>query len=101
MQVAVGRGDDAHVDLQRRRAADALEALLLERAQDLGLQRQRQVADLVEEQRAAMRQLELARLARDRAGERALLVAEELGLEQRLGNRGAVDGDERRRRRAG
>ncbi len=30
-----------------------------------------------------------------RAGERALLVAEELGLEQRLGNRGAVDGDER------
>ena len=45
-------------------AADALEALLFERAQDLGLQRQRQIADLVEEQRAAVRQLELARLAR-------------------------------------
>ena len=29
------------------------------------------------------------------AGERALLVAEELGLEQRLGQGGAVDGDER------
>ena len=44
-----------------RRAADALEPLLFERAQNLGLQRQRQVADLVEEQRAAVRQLELAR----------------------------------------
>ena len=56
---------------------------------------ERQLADLVEKQRAAMRQLETARLARVGAGERALLVAEQLGLEQRLGNRGAVDGDER------
>ena len=31
-----------------------------------------------------MRQLELARLARGGAGERALLVAEQLGLEQVL-----------------
>ena len=31
----------------------------------------------------------------DGAGERALLVAEQLALEQRRGNRGAVDGDER------
>ena len=83
LQPAVGRRDQPHVDLQRRRAADALEPLLLERAQDLRLQRQRQLADLVEEQRAAVRHLELARLARDGAGERALLVAEQLGLEQR------------------
>ena len=32
------------------------------------------------------------------AGERALLVTEDLALEQRLGNRGAVDRDERKRR---
>ena len=56
---------------------------------------ERQVADLVEEERAAMRQLEAARLARGGAGERALLVAEQLRLEQRLGNRRAVDRDER------
>ena len=55
----------------------------------------RQVADFVEEQRAAMRQLEASGLAGVRAGERALLVAEQLRLEQRLGNRRAVDGDER------
>ena len=79
-----------------RRAADALEALLFERAQDLRLQRERQVANLVEEQRAAVRDLELAQLARGGAGERPLLVAEQLGLEQVLRNRRAVDGDERR-----
>ena len=69
--------------------------VLLERAQNLRLQRQRQVADLVEKQRAAVRQLELAGLARHRAGEGALLVAEELGLEQVVGNRRAVDRHER------
>ena len=57
--------------------------LLLEHAQQLGLQRERQLADLVEEQRAAVRQLEASRLARGRAGEGALLVAEQLALEQR------------------
>ena len=42
-----------------------------------------------------MRQLELPRLSLRRAGERALLVAEQLGFEQRFGDGGAVDGDER------
>ena len=45
--------------------------------------------------RAAVGRLELARLLRDRAGEGALLVAEQLALEQRLGDRGAVDRHER------
>src|SRR5213078_2546122 len=66
----------------------------LQRAEDLRLQRERQVANLVEKQRAAMRHLELARLAGNRARERALLMTEELRLEERLGNRRAVDGDE-------
>ena len=60
-----------------------------------GLERQRKIADLVEKQRPAMRQLELARLSRVGARKRALLVAEQLGLEQVLGNRRAVDRDKR------
>ena len=76
-------------------AADALELLLLQRAQQLDLHRGRDVADLVEEQRAAVGELEPAELLLDRAGERALLVAEQLALEQRLGQRAAVDLDER------
>jgi hypothetical protein len=87
-QIAVRRRDDADVDLDRHRAADAIEVLLFQRAQDLRLKRQGQIADLVEKQGAAMRELELPELAPGGAGERALLVSEELGLEQVLGNRG-------------
>ena len=95
LQVAVGGGDDPHVDLDGLLAADALELLLLQHAQQLELQAGRHVADLVEEQGAAVGQLEPAELALDGAGEGALLVAEQLGLEQRLGQRAAVDLDER------
>ena len=56
---------------------------------------ERHLADLVEEERAAVGQLERALRVARRAGERAALVAEQLALEQRLGEGGAVDGDER------
>ena len=75
-------------------SADALDHPLLQEAQQLDLQRQRQVADLVEEQGAAVGDLDLAECRLGGAGEGALLVAEQLAFEQRLGNRGAVDGDE-------
>ena len=68
---------------------------LLQRAQELGLQAHVHLGDLVEQQRAAVGLLELADAARDGAGEGALLVAEQLALEQLLGDRGAVDRDER------
>src|SRR5262249_39801792 len=54
-----------------------------------------EVADLVEEQRAAGGQLDPALLGPDGAGERAPLVAEQLALEQVGAEDGAVDGDER------
>jgi hypothetical protein len=92
-QVAVGRGDDPHVDLTGRSRRPRTLALL-QRAQQLGLQRERHLADLVEQQRAAVGRAKKPSLAR-RAGERALLVAEQLALEQRLGDRRAVDRDER------
>ena len=95
LQIAIRRRDDPDVHLQRHGAADALESLLFERAENLGLQRKRQIADFIEEQRAAVRHLELARLAVRGARERAFLVAEELGFEQRFRDRRAVDGHER------
>src|SRR5690606_33971321 len=52
---------------------------------------QRQVADLVQEQRAAVGLLEPAGLGAGGAGEGALLVAEQLGLDQRFGEGAAVD----------
>ena len=54
----------------------------------------RRLADLVEEQRAAVGRLEEARLVAIGAGEGAADVAEELALEQRVRERGAVDRDE-------
>ena len=44
---------------------------------------------------AAIRFLELANAASNRAGEGALLMSEQLGLEQVFRNGGAIDGDER------
>ena len=55
----------------------------------------RHLADLVEEDRPLVRQLEAALALGDRAGERALLVPEQLTLEQRLRQRRAVDLDQR------
>ena len=54
-----------------------------------------QLADLVEEQRAALGRLDAPGLVAHRAGERALGVAEQLARQQLLGQRRAVDGDER------
>ena len=51
-------------DLDRLGAAEPLELALLQHAQQLHLRRQVDVADLVEEQRAALGQLEAALLAR-------------------------------------
>ena len=56
----------------------------------------RHQADLVEEDRSAMRDLQEAGLGLTGVGERAALEPEELGLEQGVRNGRAVDVDERR-----
>src|SRR6185295_13789857 len=61
----------------------------------LGLEGERDLADLVQEQGAAVRRLSLADLARHGSRERPALVAEELAFEERLGEGRAVDGHER------
>ena len=95
LEVDVGRRDQPERGADRPSAADALDLALLDRAQQLGLQVELQIADLVEEQRAAVGQLELADALLQRAGERALLVAEQRALDQLARNRRHVDGDER------
>src|SRR2546428_286597 len=95
LEVDVGRGDDAHVDRDGPQPAEALDLALLEGAEELRLEVQAQRADLVEEHRPAVGELELPELAGVGAGERALLVAEELRLDQRVGDGGDVHGDER------
>src|SRR6201999_4530997 len=72
-EVDVGGDDDAGVDLELLLAADAIELAVLQRLQQLGLHGDGHLADLVEEERAAVGELELARLGLGGAGERAAL----------------------------
>ena len=78
------------------RAADPFDLPFLDGAQELRLEVEPEVADLVEEQRAARRELELAELLLVRAGERAALVAEQRALDQLVRDRRQVHRDERR-----
>ena len=77
------------------RRTDRLNLVSLDRAQQLGLQPQRQLADFVQEQRAAVGRAEVAERILAGVGERAAHMAEQLRLGQRLDQVGAVEGDER------
>src|SRR5438132_435606 len=68
---------------------------VLQHLEQLGLQRRTHLADLVEEHRPVIGELELARLVLNRAGERAALEPEQLRLEQLGRQRGAIHLDER------
>ena len=95
LQALVGGRDhaDIHPDIPRR--ADGLHLPLLKDPQEARLDRGARGADLVKEDRAAVGRLEEAVLAGDRPGEGAFLVPEELGLQQRLGDRPAAHRHER------
>ena len=94
-EVEARGGHEADVHLEGARAPEALELLLLHHPQELRLEGEAQVFDLVEEERSPRRQLDLARLGLARVREGAALVAEQLRLEQVLGDRRAVHLDER------
>ena len=75
--------------------AERVNFLLLDEAEQLGLEVEADIADLVEEERAAVGGADDAGERRVGAGEGALAIAEELALEHVVRNRGAVEGDER------
>ena len=95
LEVAVRRGHEADVDRDRMCAAEPLELPLLQDAQELHLRRGGQVSHLVQEERPLVGELEAPLLLGPRVREGAGLVAEELGLDQALGQRGAAHPHER------
>ena len=94
-QVLVGRSDDPHIHRNLGAPANPADLPRLQRAQQAGLRLQRHIANLIEKQRAAMGLLKFAGVARDGAGERALLMPEQLAFDQLGGNGGSVDRHER------
>ena len=92
----MGRCDDAQVHLDGPRRPDGGDLSFLQDTQEGRLRRLRQIRDLVEEQRAAVRRSHEAQLVPHSSGEGALHVPEELALDERRRNRAAIDRDERR-----
>src|SRR5262249_13295739 len=74
-EIPVGGRDDPHVHRSALGLADALEGALLEDAQELGLQIERDLTDLVEKQGSADGNLEAAGPLPHRARERAARMA--------------------------
>src|SRR5689334_4388990 len=95
LEITVRGGDQPDIGPKRRGAAHPLVLPFLEYAEELRLDRGSEIADLVEEERAARRELEATALETIRAGEGPPLVSEELGLRQCLWQGGAVDRHER------
>ena len=89
-EVFVGCRDDPHIDLDGVIAADALELLLLQDAQKLGLEGRGNLADLVEENRALVGEFESPLARADGAGEGSLFMTEQFGLKDRFRQRRAI-----------
>ena len=96
----VGRGDDPDVGLALALAADPGDRLVLQEAQQPDLVAEVEIAELVEEEGAALGLGDAARPV-DRTGEGAADRAHQLGLEQLRLDRADVDRDERPLGRAG
>ena len=90
-QILVCSGDEADIGFDYFGAADALELLVLDRPQQLGLHGQGHVTDLIQKERPLVGQVHFARLTLlVSAGERPRLVAEQLAFHQVLGDGRAV-----------
>ena len=81
-QIGVGGADQAHVNLQRLAAADALQFTILNHAQQLFLHQHRRGGEFIKEQGAAVGALKTSRMALLSAGKTPACVAEQLGIEQ-------------------
>ncbi len=93
-EVSIGGGDQARVRREGARTSQAFELALLQDAQQFGLQLERNLADLVQEDGSAIGQLKAADALRDGAGESAALMSEEFTFQQSGRNGGTVQLDE-------
>ena len=97
----MGGGDHAHIDREIFfAAAHALNGLVLQHAQKLGLRSQTDIADFVQENRAPVGLFESPDAAAGRAGEGAGFVPEQFAFEQVLRDGRAIDDHQRPSRAA-
>ena len=87
--------DDADINLLAQQRAYRAIFPLLQQSQQLYLQFQRKIADLIEEGRAAVGELDEPLFALGRSGKRPAGMPEQFALHQRAHQRAAIDRDER------
>src|SRR5262245_39670062 len=97
LEVRVGRREHPHIYGLRTRLANRHHLALLEKPQQFRLDIEREVADLIEKQRAAHRCPDEPLLIRDGTGEAATSMAEQLAIRQVALRCRAVVGEEHRR----
>src|SRR5439155_23838555 len=85
IKVLVGRWDDVNINLERLRAAHALELPLLQHAEKFCLQCRREFSDLVEKNCAAVGYFQTPLMLIQRAGESSSFMPEQFTLKQRFG----------------
>src|SRR5206468_492051 len=91
-QVAIGGGQHTHVDVARATLADRLDFAAFQKAQELGLRHTRELADLVQEERAFCRFANETKMIFVGTSEGAALMAKKLRLDQLAGDGRAIDG---------
>src|SRR5690554_1933233 len=89
-EIAVCRCDNADIDGERLVAADTFKGPLLKEAKELHLRRERDLADLVEKERAPIGLFEAALAPNLRTCEGTALMPKELGLKEGFGERRAI-----------
>src|ERR1051326_1085261 len=76
-EITIGGGDQPRISAESAGATEPLKLALLQDTQKFGLQIDRDLSDLIQEDSPMMRQFEPADALRDRACKSALLVPEE------------------------
>ena len=91
----MGGTDQARIHFLAGHRADATDLTFLHKAEQTCLGRQRQFANLVQEQCAAVCGFDKAHAITGGAREGAFLITEQLRFDKRVRNSGAVNGDDR------
>ena len=92
-QVLVRTGQKSRIDLHRHGLAHGHDFVLLQHAEELGLQGKGKLADFIEKDRSSIGRAEHAQHRLLGARERAANVAEELAFEKTLADTRAIDRD--------
>jgi hypothetical protein len=91
LERCIGSRDDARVQRLLVRAAEPSKATIFDNAEKFCLQLERELRHLVQKDRPVIRYFEESAFERFSVGESTGLMTEQLALQKRLRNRGAVD----------